>query len=174
MEVECCDELLTIFPDNILQVFWSLEELTVKNCHSLELIFESLKHVCNKDPQGILSVQNLRELYIRNCLNLKNVFPVSIAKDLPQLEGLNVSDCGVLEEIVSAGEVLEEPIGFKFARLSSLVLENLRQLERFYPGQHTIVWPMLKELKITDYSTLLKIGIQQSGERQPLFLAEKV
>ena len=133
----------------------------------------NVKRFWNKDPQGILSFQNLRKVDIYNCLNLENVFPLSIARNLPQLEDLKVSDCGV-EEIVSAGEVLGEPIGFMFAKVSSLVLKNLRELKCFYPGQHTIAWPMLKELAISNYSTLLKIIGIQSGARQPLFLVEKV
>ncbi|KAK6243854.1 hypothetical protein QUC31_010263 [Theobroma cacao] len=145
-----------------------------------------LKHVWNKDPQGSLTFQNLRKVRVTYCGSLKNLFPVSIAKDLPQLEDLTITRCGV-EEIVSLGEGLEQPVRFRFPRVSSLELTYLEELKCFYPGQHTIVWPMLKKLK-TDSSTFIKIvaserlSIQEMNENdrrestkgQPLFLGEEV
>ncbi|XP_022720205.1 disease resistance protein At4g27190-like [Durio zibethinus] len=211
MTVTNCDELLTVFSSTIIGVFSCLKKLTVSDCDSLQQIFEvgglnikeihavdcqprelyisevpKLKHVWNNDPRGILAFQNLRKVVITECPSLKNLFPASIAKDLPQLEFLEVTQCGV-EEIVSAGEGLEKAIRFKFPQVSSLRLRYLNELKCFYPGQHTIVWPMLKKLE-TDYSTLLKIvaserlSIQEmngndqpeSTIRRPLFLVEEV
>ncbi|XP_022720203.1 uncharacterized protein LOC111278033 [Durio zibethinus] len=210
MTVENCDELLTVFSSTIVGVFSCLEKLRVNDCDSLEQIFEvgglsitethavdcqlrelyisdlpELKHVWN-DPLGILAFQSLRKVNVWRCPSLKNLFPASTAKDLPQLEFLTVSICGV-EEIVSAGEGLEKPLRFKFPQLSSLQLTYLNELKCFYPGQHTIVWPMLKKMD-TDYSTLLKIvaserlSIQElngndqreSTIRRPFFLVEEV
>ncbi|KAK6289412.1 hypothetical protein POUND7_000953 [Theobroma cacao] len=140
-----------------------------------------LKHVWNKDPQGSLAFQNLREVSVWRCESLKNLFPASIAKDLPQLEYLSISRCGV-EEIVSAGDGLEQPVRFKFPRVSSLALTNLTELKCFYPGQHTILWPTLKKLE-TACSTLIKIiasegfsihDRRESIKGQPLFLGEEV
>ncbi|KAK6243856.1 hypothetical protein QUC31_010265 [Theobroma cacao] len=156
-----------------------LRELDIKN-------LPQLKHVWNKDPQGSLTYQNLRKVRVWHCGSLKNLFPASIAKDLPQLEDLTIICCGV-EEIVSLGEGLEQPVRFRFPRVSSLELTYLEELKCFYPGQHTIVWPMLKKLK-TDCSTFIKIvaserpSIQEmnendrreSTEGQPLFLGEEV
>ncbi|XP_022720196.1 disease resistance protein At4g27190-like [Durio zibethinus] len=209
MAVENCDELLTVFSSTIVGVFSCLEKLKVQNCGSLQQIFEvgglnikethavhcqlrelyifqlpKLKHVWN-DPLGILAFQNLRKVDVWLCPSLINLFPASTAKDLPQLEILTVSFCGV-EEIVSAGEGLENPLGFKFPQVSYLKLTHLNDLKWFCPGQHTTVWPMLKKLE-TDYSTLLKIvaserlSIQElngndqreSTIRQPLFLVEE-
>ncbi|EOY09928.1 Cc-nbs-lrr resistance-like protein, partial [Theobroma cacao] len=142
MIVECCDELLALFPSNVFGVLQSLKTLIVGRCDSLEQMFEvgvavlnnkethavdsqlmklyiynlpKLKHVWNKDPQGSLTFQNLRKVGVRSCESLKNLFPASIAKDLPQLEYLAISRCGV-EEIVSAGDGLEQPVRFEFPR----------------------------------------------------------
>ncbi|MBA0629879.1 hypothetical protein Godav_024372, partial [Gossypium davidsonii] len=102
------------------------------------------------------SFQNLRQVVLEECWSLKNLFPVSIAKHLPQLEHLRISRCG-MEEIVSAGEGVEEqPVRFKFPKVSSLEVTDLEKLKCFYKGQHTIVWPMLKKMR-TDSSTLRKI-----------------
>ncbi|XP_022744214.1 probable disease resistance protein At4g27220 isoform X1 [Durio zibethinus] len=214
MEVQYCHQLSAIFSSTAIGIFQCLEKLKVSYCDSLEQIFElgglniektlgveysqlkeldiswlpALKHVWNNDYFGIPSAfQNLRRVKAFYCWSLKNLFPVSIAKDLPQLEYLRISSCGV-EELVSGGEILEQPIRFKFPQMSSLVLTNLNEFKWFYPGQHTIVWPILKTL-MTDCSTLLKIvaserlistqevnanGQRDSTIRQQLFLVEEV
>ena len=180
MAVKYCHQLSTIFSSTTVGVFHCLEKLSVSRCDSLEHIFElgginieetvgveysqlreleffslpALKHVWNNDPLGIPTFQNLRKVRALGCRSLKNLFPVSIAKELPQLEYLEISHCGV-EEIVSAGERLEQPIRFKFPQVSYLEFINL-ELKCFYQGKHETVWPMLKKLN-TDYSTLLKI-----------------
>ncbi|XWS65124.1 hypothetical protein CRYUN_Cryun05aG0063900 [Craigia yunnanensis] len=181
MAVGYCHQLSTIFSSTTVGVFHCLEKLRVSSCDSLEHIFElgglnreetvgveysqlreleiswlpALKHVWNNDPLEIPTFQNLRKVKALRCSSLKNLFPVSIAKKLPQLEYLEIRSCGV-EEIVSAGERLEQPIRFKFPQVSYLELTYLKELKCFYPGNHATVWPMLKKLK-TDYSTLLKI-----------------
>ncbi|MBA0600639.1 hypothetical protein Gorai_006820, partial [Gossypium raimondii] len=197
--VAFCDELLTIFSSKcLIRVFNCLQMLQVWRCESLEHIFEvrglntnkvhaadsqlspELKHV-DLQGQEILTFQNLRQVVLEDCWSLKNLFPVSIAKHLPQLEHLRISRCGV-EEIVSAGEGVEEqPVRFKFPKLSSLEVTDLEKLKCFYKGQHAIVWPMLKKMR-TDSSTLRKIVpsehlrlIQETnGNGKPVLLVEEV
>ncbi|XP_022742591.1 probable disease resistance protein At4g27220 isoform X2 [Durio zibethinus] len=182
MNVQFCDQLLTIFSSATMRVFHCLEKLFVLCCDSLEQIFElgglniedtlgveysqlreldiswlpALKHVWNNYSLGILNFQNLRRVRAEGCTSLKSLFPVSIAKDLPQLECLTILKCGV-EEIVSAGERLEQPIRFDFPQVSFLQVITLNKLKCFYQGQHTIVWLNLKTISTTDCSTLLKI-----------------
>ncbi|PPD73457.1 hypothetical protein GOBAR_DD29619 [Gossypium barbadense] len=102
---------------------------------------------------------------------------ISIAKDLPQLEHLRITDCGV-EEIVSKGDGVEEqPVRFEFPQVSYLEVSGVEKLKCFYEGQHTIVWPMLKKLT-TDSSALLKIVASEhlrliQGNEQPVLLVEE-
>lgn len=213
MRIDKCHQLWTIFPSIIVTVFHSLEKLQVIYCDSVEHIFElgvgglnieetlcvqhsqlreleirslpALKHVWNNDPLRISTFRNLRKVNAWDLPQLENLFPVSIAKDLPLLEYLDISFCAV-EEIVWAGERLEQPIRFKFPQLSFLRLKGLNELKCFYPGKHTIVWPTLKKLN-TNYSSLRMIlasqhlssqEINESGQRdstigQQLFLVEE-
>ncbi|KAG8479953.1 hypothetical protein CXB51_024970 [Gossypium anomalum] len=199
ISVAFCDELLTIFSSKcLIRVFNCLQMLQVWRCESLEHIFEvrglntnkihaadsqpspKLKHV-DLQGQDILTFPNLRQVVLEDCWSLKNLFPVSIAKHLPQLEHLRISRCGV-EEIVSEGEGVEEqPVRFKFPKVSSLEVTDLEKLKCFYKGQHTIVWPMLKKMK-TDSSTLRKIVAPEhlrliqdtNGNGQPVLLVEEV
>ncbi|MBA0750190.1 hypothetical protein Gogos_004046, partial [Gossypium gossypioides] len=126
----------------------SLETMTIFQLSNVKMIFQ------NDLPSD--SFQNLRKLSVSGCESLKILFPASIVKHLLQLEDLSIIKCGV-EEIVSEGEGVEEqPMRFEFPKVSSLVVEDLKQLKCPYKGQHTILWPMLKTLR-TNCSALLMI-----------------
>ncbi|KAG8480249.1 hypothetical protein CXB51_024839 [Gossypium anomalum] len=148
----------------------SLEDMNISGLSNLKMIFY------NDLPPD--SFQKLRKISLWSCGSLKNLFPVSIAKDLPQLEDLCITNCGV-EEIVSKGEGVEEqPVRFEFPQVSSLEVTSLKNLKCFYEGQHTIVWPMLKTLR-TDSSALLKIVASEhlrliQGNEQAVLLVEEV
>ncbi|XP_022723802.1 probable disease resistance protein At4g27220 [Durio zibethinus] len=212
MAVVDCNELFTIFPFDLLTTFQQLQTLQVSSCGSMEHIFElqrlnvnethvvatqlrelyvsnlpKLKNVWNEDPQGILTFQNLKEVEVRKCWSLKNVFPASVARVLPQLKDLTVDGCAV-GEIVSKAKGWETSVtNFNFDQVSSLQLWNLPKLECFYPGMHTTKWPMLKKLKTMHCNKLkiLDIGCLNlpdmseddqldSPIQPPLFLVEKV
>ncbi|GMI78827.1 hypothetical protein HRI_001552000 [Hibiscus trionum] len=146
----------------------SLETMTISKLEDMKMIFH------NHLAAG--SFCKLKKMWVENCDDLKNLFPVSIAKDLPQLEDLTISDCGV-EEIVSVGEgvQVQQPVRFEFPRVSSLELRGLNKLKCFYEGQHTTVWPMLKTLWSTDCTTLLKIlPSTNANEQQPESIIEEV
>ncbi|KAK6243724.1 hypothetical protein QUC31_010133, partial [Theobroma cacao] len=132
-----------------------------------------LKHVWNKDPQGNISFQTLRVVNVRKCWSLKSLFPFSIANGLPQLESLLVQQCGV-GEIVSKNEGLEQEIRFEFNQLSFLKLWKLTNLKCFYPGMHTIAWPVLKNLKTHGCEEIKIFGQLESHIQKSLFVIEKI
>ncbi|KAK8277406.1 hypothetical protein V6Z12_D10G266000 [Gossypium hirsutum] len=148
----------------------SLEDMNISNLSNVKMIFYN-----DLAPD---SFKNLQKISVWGCGSLKNLFPVSIAKDLPQLEHLRIIDCGV-EEIVSKGDGVEEqPVRFEFPQVSYLEVSGVEKLKCFYEGQHTIVWPMLKKLT-TDSSALLKIVASEhlrliQGNEQPVLLVEEV
>ncbi|KAB2010737.1 hypothetical protein ES319_D10G262100v1 [Gossypium barbadense] len=148
----------------------SLEDITIFGLSNVKMIFY------NDLAPG--SLKNLLKISVWECGSLKNLFPVSIAKDLPQLEDLRITNCGV-EEIVSKGDGVEEqPVRFEFPQVSYLEVRGVGKLKCFYEGQHTIVWPMLKKLR-TDSSALLKIVASEhlrliQGNEQPVLLGEEV
>ena len=207
-----CKNLINIFLPNMLRRLQNLEELEIRNCNSVEEVFEirgvnvdeicdtvstqlrvlrlcnlpKLKHVWSLDLQAILTFQNLRTVEVSNCKILKSLFPVSVAKSLEQLESLTIHDCG-LEEIVSLEEGVETTIKFAFPRITSLYVASLPKLKYFYPGKHTLVWPLLKRLMIMNYDKVKiiasnELSFQERDElaghhvqiQQPLFPIEKV
>ncbi|KAJ6757250.1 hypothetical protein OIU74_026487 [Salix koriyanagi] len=211
MSISDCDKLVNIFPSILLTRFQRLEMLEISHCHSLETIFElqglgceeiqasnafqlqdldlynlpKLKHIWNKDPQGRLIFQNLHAVRVGKCSALKNLFPVSIARDLPKLEKLEIKECGV-EEIVANAEDDETAPRFNFPHLTSLTLEKIPEFRNFYPGKHSWECPILKSLEVSGCGNVKLFGsesltsqeIQRGGQQdqiqQPLFFVEKV
>ena len=172
LDVDNCESLMNIFPPNMLRRIQNLESLQVRDCNSVEEVFEvrganvdeicgmvptqlrvltlinlpKLKHVWTSDLLSILTFQTLREVQVSNCKSLKSLFPTSVAKSLEQLERLEISDSG-LEEIIAVEEG-SETVQFMFPRIISVSLELLPKLKCFYPGKHTLQWPSLKILEI--------------------------
>ncbi|KAJ6928872.1 disease resistance protein [Populus alba x Populus x berolinensis] len=171
LHVVAVKNLLNIFPSSMLGRFHNLESVTIAACDSVEEIFDlqalinveqrlavtatqlrvvrltnlsKLKHVWNRDPQGILSFHNLCTVRVQGCLGLRSLFPASIALNLVQLEELLIENCGV-EEIVAKDEGLEEGPEFMFPKVTYLHLVEVPELKRFYPGIHTSEWPRLKK-----------------------------
>ncbi|KAK4573423.1 hypothetical protein RGQ29_031402 [Quercus rubra] len=169
-----CKNLMNIFPPNMLRRLQNLENLEIRDCNSVEEVFDNreenvdeicdtvsnklkvltlfnlpkLKHVWSLNVQAILTFQNLHNIKVSNCKSLKSLFPVSVAKSLEQLQHLEIRDCG-LEEIVAMEEGLEIVTKFVFPRLFQLNLISLPELKCFYPGKHTSEWPSLKYLRIS-------------------------
>ncbi|KAE8675352.1 Cc-nbs-lrr resistance-like protein [Hibiscus syriacus] len=182
--------------------FPSLEIVRASNLGKLKMIWENplppnsfpklrvisitnlsnLKYIWKNGPKYIFSFKNLHQISVGICKSLKNVFPASVARDLPQLSDLAIFNCGV-EEIVSKveeGYDSETTVTFEFDQLSYLRLLRLRECKCFYPGRHTTKWPMLKELTAYEcgemkiFGTQLITHNQQLDSQPPLFLVEKV
>ncbi|KAK0599144.1 hypothetical protein LWI29_002726 [Acer saccharum] len=88
-----------------VQVLFQLEsveqELSFPSLKVLELKYlEELEWLC-KGPTHLLSLPNLKKLEVRHCKRLRHMFSPSLVRNLLQLEGLIIEDCGELEYIVS-------------------------------------------------------------------------
>ncbi|XP_065853539.1 uncharacterized protein [Euphorbia lathyris] len=171
LKMKYCKKLLKNFPSKLPRILQNLEDLVIRNCDSLEEVFElqevlnlketityqlrtldirnlpNLKHVWNEDPEELLFFDNLTLLYIWNCPSLKYLFPKSIAGGLPQLEILNIDNCG-MEELVAKQKGAQGNPKFVFPRLKSLDLWRLEELGCFYPGIHTLECPVLERLHV--------------------------
>ena len=149
LRVDQCENLMNIFSHNMLRRLQNLEDLEIRNCNSVEEVFEvrqtnvderyekgfaqlrvldlfnlsKLKHVWTSDPEAILTFQNLRKVNVSQCKTLKSLFPISVAKSFEQLESLHIRDCGLMEEIVALEEGLETTTKFVFPRITSLSLK---------------------------------------------------
>jgi len=165
-----------VLPFHFLPLFPKLETLKVRNCHSVKTIFDvqstteatlitfplkklvlsmlpNLENVWNGEPHGILGMQHLEEVRVKECKGLTSVFPASVAKDLMKLEHLVVEDCEALTAIV-AEECDEDEEILIFERLQVLDLKRLQELRCFYAGNFSLSFPSLKEVYIIECSSM--------------------
>ena len=119
-------------------------------------------------------MQNLRELYVSNCPNLKYLFTVAMAGRLEQLEKLSINGCPVMEEVVFTNEHGEGRLEkILFPKLKSLELEDLPNLKRFCTGD-CIECPSLLKLEIENCGVLRKFISSNEEEVEGPFFNEKV
>ncbi|XP_031275698.1 uncharacterized protein LOC116134153 [Pistacia vera] len=169
------EKMILLHLDN-LQLIWhdqlhgdsfsKLKEVRVEFCEKLMNIVPS------NSTQGLLPFHNLERLTVKECWNMKSLFPVYIAAGLLQLKELEITACG-LKEIVVAKEEIDGTPRFCFPQLTFLKLAKLPELKHFYVGLHKIEWPRLERLLVYKCE---KIKVYASdGESQPaLFSFEKV
>ncbi|KAL2337370.1 hypothetical protein Fmac_011816 [Flemingia macrophylla] len=202
--IEGCNKLVNVFPSFTVRRFKSLCNLKVTNCKSMKEIFDlkgcgkcdadmtnlqnvhvqalpKLKHILNKDPEGRLHIKRLKKIRVQECLFLEHIFPVSVARDLKNLEYLEVLNCGQLKEIVSMEEKINvESLLFEFPRLITATFSKLPNLESFYGKTCELRCSALNNLSVElchklklfkDANANPEIG---NTEIKPVFLPEKV
>ncbi|KAF8025235.1 hypothetical protein BT93_F2164 [Corymbia citriodora subsp. variegata] len=129
LSVNECKKLVNFDPSFILERLKSLETLTVEACESLEVVFKlqplnpldghcvahsplkklelydlpKLKRVWDEELHHQVKFQCLRWVSLRGCARLTSLFSTSIARDLIQLEELEINKCGIVELIRKEG-----------------------------------------------------------------------
>ncbi|CAJ2673478.1 unnamed protein product [Trifolium pratense] len=198
--VHNCDFLShVLFPSNVMQVLHGLEELEVRNCDSLEAVFDvkgmksaeeilikqstqlkkltlsnlpKLNHIWNEDPREIISFGNLCTVNVSICQSLIYIFSLSLCEDLGHLEILEIESCGVLEIVAMEEGTMEN--SFKFPQLNKLVLGGLINLVSFYGGKHSLDCPSLKVLDVYYCGVLRNFSFDNLDFQRSLFSIEKV
>ncbi|KAG5561085.1 hypothetical protein RHGRI_004187 [Rhododendron griersonianum] len=158
-----CNNLLCVFPSELLPILQDLETLEVRRCELLEVVFELEAGVHSNEPNPeILSLLKLVKLYglpklsyiskrdstgfqyiqtleINHCYWLRYLFAPTVTKSIPQLRTLEISFCGKLSRIVAEKNGLGESSvdEVEFPRLEKLVLRVLPNLVNFFPNVNT-------------------------------------
>ncbi|XP_058072689.1 disease resistance protein At4g27190-like [Magnolia sinica] len=108
-------------------------------------------------PHGRM-FHNLQTLYISQCHSFKNLFSLSVAQGLFQLEHLCIFDCKGMEVIIEKeadDEVVDQGM---LPRLRTLELWVLDQLTSFYQGVGVLFdWPSLEYLHVGRCQNFKKI-----------------
>ncbi|KAF2294561.1 hypothetical protein GH714_012603 [Hevea brasiliensis] len=120
----------------------------LKYLNELRLIdLPRLRHVWNDDPQGILSFKNLKLLQVQNCSSLTNIFTLSMASGLVNLQHMELKRCCLVEHIIT--KEAEEEIAkdkIMFPSMKSISLECLPNLSSFYSARDFLKCPSLKRI----------------------------
>ncbi|XP_027905989.1 uncharacterized protein LOC114165605 [Vigna unguiculata] len=174
-----CDSVVHVIPYHLLSCFHNLEELEVEYCQTVQVIFNisdenrarkasrifrlkkltlidlpNLEHVWDKDPEGIIGLQMLKEMCVNYCSSLRRLFPASMTKDLIRLKVLEVRNCEELTEIFrkddDGGDEGTTPDSV-FPRLTSLTLKQLPRLKystHFSKQQESISILSLRDVQV--------------------------
>ncbi|KAK8464857.1 hypothetical protein PHAVU_010G091701 [Phaseolus vulgaris] len=186
LKLENCVIQPCAIPSNILPYLRSLEELEVRGCNNVKVIFQmnaeggtgttfhlqkltleelpELKDVWERNGKGTQSFQNLKVVNVSECENLQTVFPLTLAKILKKLDELEILLCLGLHEIVRKEEDTEAV--FVFPCLTTLHLGDLPELIYFYPQSFTLECPVLNKLLVWSCPELELFG---SANRQSMF-----
>ncbi|KAG8492559.1 hypothetical protein CXB51_009970 [Gossypium anomalum] len=133
LELSDCKKLRYIFSPATTRSLSHLMYLSINGCNELELL------ILAKDQ-------------LKNCGNLKSLFPFGSVPVLPELESLELKRNTQLEEVFEledAVEVVAEE-ETKFDKLEWLTLEELPSLIHFYPKGCHFVLPALVVLEVKD------------------------
>ncbi|XP_043814219.1 uncharacterized protein LOC110605262 isoform X3 [Manihot esculenta] len=183
LEVDKCAMYNKAIPSNVLVFLNKLEELEVKDCDSADVVFDlegvsaddgllpqlcelkltslpMLRHLWNKEPQGILEFKNLRLLLVGNCSSLKYIFTWSMALCLMQLEKIEIYNCKMIEGIIENEEAADKVI--LLPSLKSVVLECLPRFSRLCSGWSNVECPLLEEMSIRECPSLKNIFATQT------------
>jgi hypothetical protein len=122
--------LSMLVPFSEIQTLQHVRKLYVCDCHSLVEVFESveevtkkrdvatyyqlqvmtliglprLSHIWKHNIAEFVSFQNLTEIKVYYCNNLKSLFSYSMARSLVQLQIIRVEECEMMEEIITKEE----------------------------------------------------------------------
>ncbi|XP_021617460.1 uncharacterized protein LOC110618600 isoform X1 [Manihot esculenta] len=184
---------------NLLMHLYFLNELAVERCDLVEELFEleglnadegdvgllkslgelrlidlpTLVHVWNKDPQGIMSFENLTLLQVENCSSLTNIFTLSMASGLVNLQHLEVKRCNLVDHVII--KEAEEEIGKDntiFPSMQSIILECLPSLSSFYSASGVLKLPSLKGIEIVGCPNMELLASKLCKEMDLSMIAE--
>ena len=110
-----------------------LESLEFSDLYNLKEIFPSQFLERSFSDSRLACFGNLRSLLLSRCIRLKNVFSLSIARGLVQLQQLAIDSCAYMEEIFpKEGEEDEKELDvIRFPELTSIELSILPKLIGF-------------------------------------------
>ncbi|KAK1583817.1 hypothetical protein Q3G72_027230 [Acer saccharum] len=146
-----------------VQVLFHLEgleqELTFPSLKELELYYlEELECLC-KGPTHLLSLPNLKKLKVDSCSRLRHMFSPSLARNLLQLETIDIKDCWELEQIIVEEHIEDDHVQLGlFPNLSSISIDGCGKLQTLSP---IVTIKTLQKLKT--------INIRRSFQLEELF-----
>nr|XP_028962665.1 probable disease resistance protein At4g27220 isoform X3 [Malus domestica] len=144
--------------------------------HSGSEDFQQLKHLhveYNAQFTHIITEEvvlpNLTSLEVHGCHLLTFVLSSSMARNLVQLQKLEITICVSMEEIVSTKENGEEKTDVMFCKLQHLELEYLPKLSRFCSASCNVQFPSLESLKLFECGELKGFVFDPKPETEEVY-----
>ena len=190
-----CGDVRAPFPEKLLQALKNLKSVEVKDCKSLDEVFElgeadegsseekellssltklhlyflpELKCIW-KGPTRNVSLENLVNLEVSYLNKLTFIFTPSLAQSLPKLETLVISKCGELKHIIRGEDGEREiiPQSTRFPQLETIYISGCDKLEYVFPVSVSPSLPNLEEMTIDRADNLKQIFYSGEGDALP-------
>uniref|UniRef100_A0A2N9HDZ6 NB-ARC domain-containing protein n=1 Tax=Fagus sylvatica TaxID=28930 RepID=A0A2N9HDZ6_FAGSY len=150
---------------NLRAAFPSLERLELYELDNLEKIYDGQFPKRSFSGAQYACFGNLRYLNVYMCNRLKNVFSLSIARGLVQLEELDISYSDNLEEIFSKEGEDEKAVDMiKFPKLTRISLFRLQKLIGFCKPMDPVELVQHSHAKSTQPSSNLEVARMETNE----------
>ncbi|XP_031273659.1 uncharacterized protein LOC116132137 [Pistacia vera] len=166
-ELELCEmpRLLHLWRGNPQpnSAFPNLKTLKLSECGSLDNSWSSS-----------VSFQNLESLQVSKCDGLRYLLSLSKAKTLKWLTSMNISECKMMDQIISnlEGEMVEDSIAFNY--LNNLEIHCLPSLTSFCGGDISLDFPSLRKVIVKQCLKMetFSLGVLSTPKLQTLQLIE--
>ncbi|XP_065848441.1 probable disease resistance protein At1g62630 isoform X2 [Euphorbia lathyris] len=172
--VEKCDLVGQVFDlEGVNSVECGINQMEKLNeLHLIDL--PKLTHVWSKDPQQIMSFENLQLLKVHNCANLNYVFDISMALSLPNLQHVEVKNCSLMEHII-VKEEREKMQDYQtiFPSLQSMNLHHLTNLLSFYSTNGFLECPPLETIEVVECPKMTLFASTFSNGQDSCMIAEE-
>ncbi|KAB2032508.1 hypothetical protein ES319_D05G379100v1 [Gossypium barbadense] len=162
VQVTKCNKLKFLFPMCVANSLGKLQTLKIERCFGMEEIIQ--------DSQvSTISFQCLREVQVRECNQLKFLFPICVANSLGQLQTLRIESCFQLQEIVQRPDVLTS-MSQGLERLNEVELINLPQLKGRDRNDIVLISSSLHVLKVRDCPQLTPFIVPTNIQVRPPYI----
>ncbi|KAH7835229.1 hypothetical protein Vadar_024161 [Vaccinium darrowii] len=132
VEVWFCDGLESIFSSSSFSEdgeisLRTVEDFSLFNLPRFRVLFDGIA-----PPRNISF--NLKRLILSGCDSVKNIFPVQLLQNFPNLEVLDVNECRNVEDVIVGEEEMSDSNTITLPRLRELYFDSLPRLKSIYTG----------------------------------------
>ncbi|KAL4269670.1 hypothetical protein GQ457_HM001640 [Hibiscus cannabinus] len=189
LEVRECHKLKNVFTSSMVKTFVQLKTLVVSDCNEMEEVIEggltTEKEGINNRSTRVFPKLDSLELgnlprFKRFCCSSNSVAFLSLRVILPELEEVKIDNMENLERLWarSTRNSSSMPQFIQFQCLTSLTLIRLPNLKSMHHKMHTLDWPSLKEMELSECDRVEILfasrgTIGGSSHHQPLFWVDE-
>ncbi|XP_038902434.1 uncharacterized protein LOC120089080 [Benincasa hispida] len=143
LEIRTCLQLVQVFGNDNIQRCANLKTLILRDLPKLTHVLKNIDQITT------ITFSNLVDLQVHGCHGMKILFSLSVAKNLVNLNSIEIFDCKEMKSIVIEAAA-EENSEIIFKKLTITRLHNLPKLASFYNGKCKLTFPLLETLEIEE------------------------
>ena len=175
IKVHGCHKLKKLLPYSLAKKLSQLQEMEIVNCTVMEEIIYEDENLHNMKDTDTLFFYKLQIIKVHGCHKLKILLPYSLAKNLSQLQEIEIFDCTDMEEIISEKKIEDEnlhnvkDIGTHvFEKLQVLKVQGCYKLKILLPYSLAKNLSQLQEMEIFDCTNMEEIISKEKFENENL------